>query len=137
MLKLVKLKFELTLPETVAEGLERVSSNSGADFERYLRKRDYKWEKSELDITREPLYRIEDRAFLCLDLARIDPRTEKVNGVGEMLLECFKAAGEQVKMINPLVLGKCAKLVEKEEYFRSKLKGVQEPSCHRNRRFDF
>lgn len=40
-------------------------------------------------------------------------KTQKTNGIGEIIMQNFKAIGEQVKHINPIVVLNCEKRVQK------------------------
>lgn len=88
-------------------------------------------------MTQDLLYKIDNKNLICLGLARINKHTEKLNGPGEIIMDCFKSKGEAVKIINPIVLKSCERRSEKEEYFKSKMKGIKEPEISRSRRFDF
>jgi hypothetical protein len=57
--------------------------------------------------------------------------------VAKMINEYFNACGEKIKIINGKKLARMEKRLEKEEYLKTKMKGLTKPEVKKERKFDF
>ena len=80
---------------------------------------------------------VEQKKFLCYSSLFYQASNESntLNGVAKLINEYFNASNEKIKIINGRELAKMEKWMEKEEYLKTKMKGLNKPEIKRERKF--
>ena len=83
------------------------------------------------------MIQIEEKKFLCCDRLFFQNGSHNLSGVGKVVAGYFGGSGEKIKIVNDLLVAKMDRWTLKEEYFKSKMKGITKRNVVKEKRFDF